>query len=117
MFYLTHHDGSFYTGHKDMETCDFNDTAVWEIMQYTGLKDKNGKEIYEGDVLILCNRKRPGEYYTSTPHFCKWHEGKFTMRSIKYNTDIDGWSENCQLEIIGNIYGNKELLREPTEVA
>jgi uncharacterized phage protein (TIGR01671 family) len=72
----------------------------WKVMQYTGLKDKNGKEIYEGDVLQK-------EKYESTRRIIEripveWHEwGKWTIADLK--------TEN--FEVIGNIYQNPDLLK------
>ena len=76
------------------------------IMQYTGLKDKNGKEIYEGDIV---------------QDFQKFNaDVKFMNGAFKYCS-----SDGCpveflnivsimedKLEVIGNIYENPELLRE-----
>jgi hypothetical protein len=66
------------------------------LMQYTGLKDKNGKEIYEGDVLP------------------NGHDD--TLKVIKYSPNHgflgnlpEGWNSN-EYEVIGNIYENKDLL-------
>lgn len=76
-----------------------------ELMQYTGLKDRNGKEIYEGDI---CKKT----YGSSTPVFTvAYHDarGMFIMQ--------DGYNEplytvnNSMVEIIGNIYENPELLK------
>ncbi len=67
-------------------------------MQYTGLKDKNGKEIYEGDIA------RFREYN----HHINFSDGGF------YVGDFDTLgSINTAVEIIGNIYENPELLKEP----
>ena len=70
-----------------------------EINQYTGLHDKNGKEIYEGDIL-----KAP---YSdcSTQHKVYFEDGCFKLQF----KDLDEWSEK-EIEIIGNIYENQELL-------
>lgn len=90
-------------------------TERYELMQFTGLLDKNGKEIYEGDIV---RDKREGflfvveweelivdEYLTT----CGW-----CMRKVKGNwagiADYDGLHNDGELEIIGNIYENKDLL-------
>jgi len=67
------------------------------LMQYTGLKDKNGKEIYEGDII-------KGEWidlYTG-----------LTKEKISVITDIRAIPDYINCEIIGNIYENPELLKE-----
>jgi uncharacterized phage protein (TIGR01671 family) len=70
------------------------------LMQYTGLKEKNGKEIYEGDIL-KCES-------CSTLMVVKWYN-----ESAGFNL---AWTEKNIIEIIGNIYENKELLNENNEV-
>ena len=81
------------------------------IGQYTGLKDINGKEIYEGDILGCANPK--------IKHLVFYNErqGRF-MAALNGNLDDDFWlcgfdSErwNASKEIIGNIYDNPELLK------
>jgi hypothetical protein len=63
------------------------------IMQFTGLKDKNGKEIYEGD--IITERK-----YQAV---VEWDE-----KSLQFN--CHGMLDGKNYEVIGNIYENPELL-------
>lgn len=73
----------------------------FEYMQYTGLKDKNGKEIYEGDIIRYDRRiKDPKKLY-----IVKW-ESRFG----EYGDccGYDGLSSYG--EVIGNIYENPELL-------
>ena len=76
------------------------------IMQYTGLKDKNGKEIYESDVI-----KAPGEF----PAEIKFSGGSFCLNHI---SDVIGsWVSlrdvsTKSYEVIGNIYENPELLEK-----
>lgn len=86
-----------------------------ELMQYTGLKDKNGVEIYEGDIV-----KANGYIYK----VIYWkEEAKYHLTSDYYDSDCsfgDVWDvfikgnngEYKDLEVIGNIYENKELLNE-----
>ena len=66
------------------------------LMQYTGLKDKNGKEIYDGDILKNedYNRTRVMEWENDVVPFC-----------FDYYESPGDW------EIIGNIYENPELLK------
>ena len=80
-----------------VELWDFKDV---ELMQYTGLKDKNGKEIYEGDVLRIFDRNY--EVKVKIVSGCK------VFIDYGYPDEHNGpcnyWSE-----IIGNIYENPEL--------
>lgn len=84
------------------------------FMQYTGLKDKNGKEIYEGDVV---------EYDNGTKAKVIFHDGGFCgydgyatcsdeayLRLSPEETPFDGLE--FEVEVIGNIYQNPELLNE-----
>ena len=76
-----------------------------ELMQSTGLKDKNGKEIFEGDILY----GYAGEDFWEIVEF-DTEEGKWIRKDIWYNSKL-GLSENNEfMEIVGNIYENPELL-------
>lgn len=105
-------------------------SGIWSVIQvepktvgqYTGLKDKNGKEIYEGDLIRKKFEDREiGEFYAvGQVVFGTWYAG-FTV-PYKYNgynnlerlsssMDKDGWVvANRDMEVIGNIYENHELL-------
>lgn len=82
------------------------------LMQYTGLKDKNGKEIYEGDI-VYCQTK-----YGKAKAKIEFFNGKFVaywnsvITHPKNGLCIKYYDINTKFEVIGNIYENKELLEE-----
>ncbi len=81
-------------------TPDFSEV---ELMQYTGLKDKNGKEIYEGD--ILANHK------TKQAKQVMWNQNQAGF-NVKYWAPIKMKAQTHTWEIIGNIYESPELMEE-----
>ncbi|MES2285805.1 MAG: YopX family protein [Bacteroidota bacterium] len=90
----------------------FKNNANLTRRQFTGLKDKNGKDAYQGDFAIINNELCIVNFDT---HFiCGWEfkstkSGCYTFNSICTNFNNKG----CQdFEIIGNIYENHNLLQQ-----
>lgn len=78
-----------------------------EVMQYTGIKDKNGKEVYEGDILDMFPTHEKKIYDTII-----FSEGCFCLKDAMINYELTyGLGDAI---VIGNIYSNPDLLREST---
>lgn len=104
------YDGEFYLDWREFEDGNTYNGAI--LMQSTGLFDVNGKEIFEGDVIVAMSQgvKATGEvkrridgYWLMYPSFQNrefWH--------IVENVDTG----ETGVEIIGNIYQNPELMEE-----
>ena len=104
-------DGDIFTDDVDPHDTPYKEMELanaerYELMQFTGLKDANGKEIYEGDVL------RDSESIV----IVKFVDGEF---SVDYRTiggkwrnysSLFGYLEDYEGEIIGNIYETPELI-------
>lgn len=81
------------------------DGSEYQLMQYTGLKDKNGVEIYEGDVLFhpLQGRRKVFYPYSETV-------ASYGLRNIDNGFGSTLQDSHAVWEVIGNIYENLELL-------
>lgn len=104
-----------------------NTRSAWRIadgqdvvlMQFTGLLDKNGKEIYEGDIVETSVNKKRWEvlqkdysymfatnHITQIPMWKNWTGGYFFWEFLQLLKKAKG-----EIEIIGNIYSNPELIK------
>lgn len=81
--------------------------SPYVVQQYTGLKDKNGVEIYEGDIVKVYSEEFENENFTGKVIF---DEGSF-LTWINKN-DIRGVWSGDDIEVIGNIMENPELLKQ-----
>ena len=82
------------------------------VGQFTGLLDKNGKRIFEGDV-VVCRQAIEGNLidYCVEIGFVEMKQGAFGLhRKRGYYRPFKDWLEDYEYEIIGNIHDNPELL-------
>lgn len=88
-------------GIVEYDGTDWNPLKNIKLMQYTGLKDKNGTEIYEGDIVKDCDTGRVKEVL--------YHLQGFVLKD---NRGFFQWTYHAnEHEVIGNIYENAELLK------
>ena len=104
-------NGNVYANDSKKLTC--NNLKGWSIddeylMQSTGLKDKNGKEVFVGDI-IKCTRRCLHEVYIEKEYGGTYIGG---MPAVYLKGLREGYAWTEHEEIIGNIYENPELLEE-----
>lgn len=109
-------EDTFYGGRLSIRTEQYNDYFDIEdmiLMQYTGLYDKNGKEIYEGDIVRIPNDYELYGTNAGEAYEVYFAYGGFRLKP-KYNSKARGYwlEDDNEIEIIGNIYESKELLNE-----
>ncbi|MDU4726368.1 YopX family protein [Clostridium sp.] len=100
----------YYLNLQCMETSPYKrvdpEHCAYRLMEYTGLKDKNGKEIYEGDI-IKYSHKAVGEIKREVRYKYGMYgiEGRYEGGQIPFANIL-----GSEREVVGNIYENPELL-------
>lgn len=86
------------------KSCGYN------LMQYTGLKDKNGKEIYEGDIIEWTTHS--GHKYKFSVKYSNKYAQYIIVNTKGISMEYEPLGDFENIEVIGNIYNNPELLEE-----
>jgi uncharacterized phage protein (TIGR01671 family) len=109
---LTPNGGILHKDHNGFTMPCKPETHIVQL--FTGLLDKNGKEIFEGDVVNgRCRKDSQGGIAVFRNALVKWDDnyGGFEIDSA-VNAISDNLGECRELEIIGNVFENPELLKE-----
>ena len=107
---------AYYYNYQNGESSlkDDNGNSTYELMQSTGLLDKNGKEIYEGDI---CETVTYSGKPFGTIDIVKFSGGAFKLTDIEdalLPIHLDD-SDIQSIEVIGNIFEDKHLLKEESK--
>ena len=105
--------GGHFIETSDMRLCPIQDFSVG---QFIGLHDKNGKEIYEGDLIRSFDSQGEPiihaiEYYNNDAQFIVVLAG-YTKYDFGCGGITQKWINEFKKEVIGNIYDNPELLKQ-----
>lgn len=107
---------------KDMNVGNikFPDIENWIFMQYTGIRDKDGKEIYEGDIIKYDSSENMNHWVAGETALIIGLPGRFTARMCPFDS-YTGVNQNTLNEdiqecvtVIGNVYENPDLLPTPS---
>lgn len=103
-----------YVSWQDIDNPIALESDSTEVMEYTGLKDNNKKEIYEEDILIAYGgAKKQGTYEFQDIGRVKWIPGGFVLSTEDGDFNLSELNKYSKIEKIGNMYQNSEFLEKP----
>ncbi|MFZ7121769.1 MAG: YopX family protein [Eubacteriaceae bacterium] len=101
--YLVKKVDSINNGYFIIDNCSIIEVNEDTVEQFTGLTDKNGKEIFEGDIVIYMGATGKVYYESYSAMFMV----RFNLHRCVYSFD----SMDEEIKVIGNIHENKDLLK------
>lgn len=107
------YDNGEYADYDESCFGDFLDNKQYDVEQFTGLKDVNGNEIYEGDIIITHPKYDDEQSNCGVVQYGCSRRPEFSYKS-KNGAYMSIWSSNTYrtYEVIGNVHENQELLEE-----
>lgn len=97
---------------NDKSSHDECDVNPYTIGQYTGLNDKNGKEIYEGDIILYAGLIQHEVVYRHGAFGYLLDEYGFVSLAGNTNFTFNPLNRSEEHEVIGNIHDNPELIKK-----
>lgn len=94
---------------ESRDTYEIDDEEDFVLMQYTGLKDKNGKEIYDGDIVNVDSYELCNPFVIVFEDGCFWFGAKL-IKGYDREDPVGLYSQG-EIEVIGNIYENSDLIK------
>lgn len=111
---LNHSNGKVFIFNENQnDSADNYEVIKKTVGQFTGLKDKNGKEIYESDIVEIINNRIRGKI--KDIGFIEWNDYECGLRAciekVKHSWVPRINDSSLEFEVIGNISQNPELLK------
>ena len=97
---------------------NWNEDKDGVLMQYIGLKDKNGKEIYEGDIIKHITISDEGIFSETVGGLVIFESGSFMCyyKEAKIKVKLEAWLLETTMTMVGNIFENPNLLDNTSKI-